>query len=113
MIYWLSLERRASGWAGPVLVFSVALVVQHGALTQRAHWQGGRKSNEAFPGGTVVQNPSDNATDETDVCLIPGLGRSPGEGNSNPIFLPGKFHGRGVWWTAAHRVAKSQTQLND
>ena len=29
--------------------------------------------------------------------LIPGLGRSPGEGNGNPtpVFLPGKFHGQG------------------
>ena len=27
--------------------------------------------------------------------LIPGLGRSPGEGNGNtPVFLPGEFHGR-------------------
>ena len=24
---------------------------------------------------------------------IPGLGRSPGEGNDNPVFLPGKSHG--------------------
>ena len=24
---------------------------------------------------------------------IPGPGRSPGEGNCNPVFLPGKFHG--------------------
>ena len=87
--------------------------VQHGALTQGAHWQGGRKINESFPGGTVVKNLSDNATDKRDVCLIPGLGRSPAEGNSNPIFSPGKFCGWGVWWTAAHGVAKCQTQLND
>ena len=25
---------------------------------------------------------------------IPGLERSPGEGNGNPVFLPGKFHGQ-------------------
>ena len=25
---------------------------------------------------------------------VPGLGRSPGEGNGIPVFLPGKFHGR-------------------
>ena len=28
-----------------------------------------------------------------DKGLIPGLGRSPGEGNGNPVFLPGKSHG--------------------
>ena len=26
--------------------------------------------------------------------LIPGLGRSPGEGHDNPVFLPGEFHGQ-------------------
>ena len=33
-----------------------------------------------FPGGSVVKNPPANAVD---VGLIPGLGRSPGEGNGN------------------------------
>ena len=35
-----------------------------------------------FPGGSVVNNPSANAGD---AGLIPGWGRSPGEGNGNPI----------------------------
>ena len=35
-----------------------------------------------FPGGSVVKNPPANAGD---VGLIPGLGRSPGEGNGNPL----------------------------
>ena len=35
-----------------------------------------------FPGGSMVKNPSANAGD---VGLIPGLGRSPGEGNDNPL----------------------------
>ena len=35
-----------------------------------------------FPGGSVVKNLSANAGN---VGLIPGLGRSPGEGNSNPL----------------------------
>ena len=29
-----------------------------------------------------------------DLGSIPGLGRSPGEGNSNPLQLPGEFHGQ-------------------
>ena len=39
------------------------------------------------------KNPPGNAVD---VGLIPGLGRSPGEGNGNPfqLFLPGKSHGQ-------------------
>ena len=35
-----------------------------------------------FPGGSVVKNLPANAGD---VSLIPGLGRSPGEGNGNPL----------------------------
>ena len=35
-----------------------------------------------FPGGSVVKNPSANAGD---AGLIPGLGRSPGERNGNPV----------------------------
>ena len=30
-----------------------------------------------------------------------------------PIFLPGKFHDRGVWQITVHGVAKSWTQLSD
>ena len=49
----------------------------------------------SFPDGSVVKNPSANVGD---VGSIPGLGRSPGEGNgtflSTPVFLLGKFHGQ-------------------
>ena len=38
-----------------------------------------------FPGGPYVKNLPANAGDERDVGLIPGLGRSPGEGNGNPF----------------------------
>ena len=38
-----------------------------------------------FPGGSVVKNPSVSARDARDLGLIPGLGRSPGGGNGNPL----------------------------
>ena len=38
-----------------------------------------------FPGGTVVKNLPANAGDTRDAGLIPGLGRSPGIGNGNPL----------------------------
>ena len=38
-----------------------------------------------FPGGTVIKNLFTNAVDSTDVGSIPGLGRSPGVGNNNPL----------------------------
>ena len=42
---------------------------------------------EGFPGGSGVKKPPANAG------LIPGLGKSPGEGPT-PVFLPGKSHGQ-------------------
>ena len=38
-----------------------------------------------FPGGRVVKNPPASALDAGDVGLILGLGKSPGEGNGNPL----------------------------
>ena len=52
-----------------------------------------------FPGDSVVKNLPANAVDVRDVCLIPMLGRSPGEEHSNP-FLYSCLENpidRGVW----------------
>ena len=38
-----------------------------------------------FPDGATVKNPPANAGDLRDDGLIPGLGRSPGGGNGNPL----------------------------
>ena len=46
---------------------------------------------------------------------IPGLGRSPGEGNSNPFqysCLENPMDG-GAWLATVHRVAKSRTRLSN
>ena len=47
--------------------------------------------------------------------LIPGLGRSPGEGNVNPLqyYCLENPMDRGAWKATAHGVAKSRTRLND
>ena len=47
--------------------------------------------------------------------LIPGLGRSPGEGNGNPLQYPclENLMDRGAWWASVHGVAKSQALLSD
>ena len=39
----------------------------------------------SFPGGSVVKTPRDSAGDAGDVGSVLGLGRSPGEGNDNPL----------------------------
>ena len=40
-----------------------------------------------FPGSSMVKNMPANVGD---TGLIPGSGRSPGEGNVNPVYLPGE-----------------------
>ena len=50
-----------------------------------------------------------------DLGSIPGTGRSPGEGNGNPLqksCLENPMDG-GAWQAMVHEVAKSQTQLSD
>ena len=58
-----------------------------------------------FPGGSVVKNPPDNAGD---AGSIPGSGRSPGEGNGNPLQYSclGNPINKGAWWATVHGVAK-------
>ena len=49
-----------------------------------------------------------------DLGLIPGLGRSPGEGNGNPLQSCLKNPmGRGDWWATVRGVAKSRTRLSN
>ena len=43
------------------------------------------KSGLGFPGGAVVKNLPANAWNARDASSIPGLGRSPREGNGNPL----------------------------
>ena len=60
-----------------------------------------------LPCGSAGEESSCNAGD---LCLIPGLGRSPGEGNSYPLQYSGLEN---PMVCIVHGVAKSQTQLSD
>ena len=60
-----------------------------------------------FPGGSEVKASAWNAGD---LGLIPGSGRSPGEGNGTPLqysCLENPMEG-GAWQATVHGVAKSQ-----
>ena len=60
---------------------------------------------------SVVKNPPANAGDIRVMGSIPESGRSPGEGNGNPLqysCLQNPMD-RGAWQTTVHAVAKSQT----
>ena len=48
----------------------------------------------------VVKNPPANAGDVRDTGSIPGSGRSPGEGNGNPLQYSSLENpmDRGAWW---------------
>ena len=71
-----------------------------------------KKKNKAgsFPVGSVVKNLPSNSWA---VGLIPGSGRSPGEGNGNSLQYSslGNPIDKGAWWTAVHGVTRSQTRL--
>ena len=65
-----------------------------------------------FPSGSGDKESAFNARD---LSLIPGLGRSPGEGNDYPLqdsCLENSMH-RGNWWAIVPGVTKSWTQLSD
>ena len=65
-----------------------------------------------FPGGSHSKESACNAGDPG---LIPGLGRSHGEGNGNPLpysCLENPMDRR-AWWTTLYGAPKSQTQLSD
>ena len=57
----------------------------------------------------------ESACSTGDLGSIPGLGRSPGEGNGNPLQYSclENFMDTGAWWAAVHGVAKSQAQLSN
>ena len=61
----------------------------------------------------VVKNPPVYAGDIRDAGSIPGSGRSPGEGNGNPLqysCLENPMD-RGAWRATVRGVTKSQTRL--
>ena len=69
-------------------------------------------TNQVLP---VVKNPPASAGDTKDAGSISGSGRSPGEGNGNPLqysCLENPMD-RGAWWATVHGVEKTQTQLKD
>ena len=63
-----------------------------------------------FQVALVIKNLPANAGDVRDLGFIPGLGRSPGEGNGNPLQYSCLENptDRGTWWATVQKVAKSR-----
>ena len=57
----------------------------------------------------------ESALNAGDQGSVPEMGRSPGEGNDNPLqyFCLENSMDRGSWWATVHGVTKSWTQLSD
>ena len=73
------------------------------------------KTIQGLPQGLNGKESTCNAGDVGDTGLIPGLGRSPGEANGNPLQYSGLGNpmDRGTWQATAHGVAKSWIRLSD
>ena len=65
-----------------------------------------------FLGGS---DGEESACSAGDLGLIPGLRRSPGEGNGNPLqyYCLENSMDRGTWWATIHEVTKSHTRLSN
>ena len=109
---------RSPGWEDPlakgkathsnILAWGIPWSVQPMGLQRVGH----DFYFQDFPGGSDGKASVYNVGD---LGSIPGLGRSPGEGNGNPLqysCLENSMDG-GAWWATVHGVTKSQTQLSD
>ena len=70
------------------------------------------KTGVGFPGGSAGKESICNAGD---LGLIPGMGRSHGEGKGYLLQYSGLENpmDRGAWWATVHGVAESHTRLSD
>ena len=76
------------------------------ARTQQGDMAKGVMLEPCFPGGSEGKETACNAGDPD---LIPGLERSPGEGNGSPLqysCLENSMD-RGTWWARVHGITKS------
>ena len=105
-------QPRLISFASPeVLFLKVLSFHQHMCVINMNNW-GVLLTYGGFPGGSVVKNPSANAGDVWDVGLMPGSGRSPREGNGNPLqySLLENPMDRGAWQATVHGIAKGWTE---
>ena len=108
---------NSSVWI-PKLFPRLPLPVRSGILVRLCHDWSLRKSRynhlcvPLIPGGSVIKNLPANAGDSGS---IPGLGRSLGEGNGNPLQYSclGNPMDRETWCATVHGLTKSQTRLRD
>ena len=110
-----SLHRR--GGAGPsgLSVSQARVLIPRPPPRARLHHTGstcweprsqGVAPSKGFPGGS---DGKESACIAGEPGLIPGSGRSPGEGNGYPLQCLENPMDREAWWATVHRLIKSQT----
>ena len=101
---WLGLSASTARGMGSILDCGTKILL--------AAWSGQGIYTQGFLGGSEVKVSASNTGD---LGSIPGLGRSPGEGNGNRLqysCLENPMDGE-AWWATVHGVVKSQTRLSD
>ena len=96
------------------IVYSKTFVSHNWSMSSSALFlQINMTNNFLKPSGSAVKNPPANAGE---LGSIPGSGRSPGEGNGNPLHYSCLINpmDRGVWQaTVQNGVTKNQTRISD
>ena len=104
--------------SSPLLVLGLCLPCRPGAREAKPQGDMGQetraKATTKMPGPCLrakVTEVKASACNVGDMGSIPESGRSPGEGNGNPLqysCLENPMDG-GAWWATVHGVAKSRT----
>ena len=91
-----------------ILVWTIPWTEEPGRLL-------GHKVSDMTKATQHAREQTDSSLHAGNLSLIPGLGRSPGEGKSYPFQYSGLGNSmdREAWLATVHGVAKSQTQLSD
>ena len=104
---WIGSSSRRWWWTGkPGVLQSMGL--QRVKLDRVTEQQ--QQSQQGFPSGSVVKKLPANTGDPGS---IPGSGRSPGEGNGNPLPCSCLENptDRGSWWATVHGVTRVRRDL--
>ena len=107
---WEDLLEKGMATHSSILAWRIPWSVVHGIAKSRKRltFTSLQYENMGFPGGSDSKESAYNAGD---LGSIPGWGRSPGEGNGNPLQYSCLENStdRGAWWATVHGVAELDT----
>ena len=108
-IQWEGCPLQPRRWTSPETDHAGTLILE---LQSPELWEINFCCSWDFLGGL---DGKESACDAGDMDLIPGSGRSPGEGSGNPLQYSCLMNSmdRGAWWAIVHGVAKSWTWLSN